>query len=51
MRPSMCRPHPSRFSVVVSAVMLVGSLLTITVLAASDVASASMNHQGRVAGR
>jgi hypothetical protein len=41
MRPSMSRPHPSRVSVIASAVMLLGSLVTLAVLAASDVAAAA----------
>jgi hypothetical protein len=41
MRPSMSRPHPSRLSIIASAVMLLGSLVTIAVLAASDVAAAA----------
>jgi hypothetical protein len=41
MRPSMSRPHPSRLSVITGAVMLLGSLITIAVLAASDVAAAA----------
>lgn len=41
MRPSMSRPHPSRLSVIVGAAVLLGSLVTIAVLAASDVAAAA----------
>lgn len=41
MRPSMSRPHPSRLSILAGAVMLLGSLVTVAVLAASDVAAAA----------
>lgn len=50
MRPSMSRPHPSRFSVLAGAVLLLGSLLTIAVLVASDVAVASAVDFGRFEG-
>lgn len=41
MRPSMSRPHPSRLSIFAGALMLLGSLITIAVLAASNVAAAA----------